>query len=553
VTGATGSLGAHVVAQLSARTDIARIYCLVRARNSEEAQTRVQRSLLQRKIYHTLHLTARSKIIALPANLADARLGLTNDLYSDITERLRSVIHCAWSVNFNMGLSSFEKDCIAGVRHLLDLCHAATGPTPASFDFCSSVSTVARCPFVEAPESLPELSWAQNIGYAQSKLVAENLCMKAAKATGIQARVLRVGQIVADTVHGVWNATEGIPLIMQTALTIGALPRLTETPSWTPVNIVAKAVIEIALSDAGAIVANVTNAKTFSWTEDLLPALRSAGLTFDEVEPKEWIRRLRTSNQDPVQNAPIKLVEFFASKYDRDSFPTNTRIYETKAARTFSPSLENAPVLDQDFVTKFVKQFMTSAWRISNLAPIHGIRKRKQVIVIAGPCGSGKTTIAQSLARKLNAVFVEADELHTSDAVSRMATGTALSDSDRIPWLERIKRRTIESLEELGYDDVVIACSALRKSYRDQLREMRGDRMEVTFVDLQCGEEELERRMGERVGHYMAPKLLESQMDVYEGLGAEETDCLPIDATKKVDSVVSGIEAMLSMHRETNM
>jgi carbohydrate kinase (thermoresistant glucokinase family) len=553
VTGATGSLGAHVVAQLSARTDIARVYCLVRARSSEDAYNRVQRSLLQRKIYHTLPLTARSKIIALPSTLADARLGLAADLYSNITQSLRSVIHCAWSVNFNMGLSSFEKDCILGVRHLLDLCHAATGPTPATFDFCSSVSTVARCPFAEAPESLPELSWAQNMGYAQSKLVAENLCMKAAKATGIQARVLRVGQIVADTVHGVWNATEGVPLIMQTALTVGALPRLTEMPSWTPVDVVAKAVTEIALSDAGAVVANVTNNKTFSWTEDLLPALRGAGLTFDEVEPKEWIRRLRASNPDPVQNPPMKLVEFFASKYDRDSFPTNTRTYETRAARAFSPSLEKAPVLDQDFVTKFVKQFITSAWRISDLTPIHEIRKRKQVIIIAGPCGSGKTTIAQSLARKLNAAFVEADELHTSDAVSRMTTGSALSDSDRIPWLERIKRRTVESLEELGYDVVVIACSALRKSYRDQLREMRGDGLEVTFVDLQCEEEKLKRRMGKRVGHYMAPGLLESQMDIYEGLGVEETDCLPVDAGKKVECVVSDIEVMLSMHHEIIM
>ena len=553
MTGATGSLGAHVVAQLSARTDIARVYCLVRARSSEDAQTRVQRSLLQRKIYHTLPLTARSKIMALPYALADARLGLTADLYSDITQSLRSVIHCAWSVNFNISLSSFEKDCIAGVRHLLDLCHAATGPMPASFNFCSSVSTVARCPFAEAPESLPELSWAQNMGYAQSKLVAENLCMKAAKATGIRARVLRVGQIVADTVQGVWNATEGIPLIMQTALTVGALPRLTETPSWTPVDIVAKAVTEIALSDAGAVVANVTNAKTFSWTEDLLPALRSAGLTFEEVEPKEWIRRLRASNPDPVQNAPMKLVEFFTSKYDRDSFPTNTRTYETRAARVLSPSLENALVLDQDFVAKFVTQFMTSAWRISDSAPIHDIRKRKQVIVIAGPCGSGKTTIAQSLARKLKAAFVEADELHTSDAISRMATGTALSDSDRIPWLERIKRRTIESLEELGYDSVVIACSALRGCYRDQLRRVGGGGVEVTFVDLQCGEEELKRRLGKRVDHYMEPGLLESQMDVYEGLGAEETDCLPVDAAKKVDCVVSEIEAMLSMRREIGM
>jgi thioester reductase-like protein len=111
--------------------------------------------------------------------------------------------------------------------------------------------------------------------------------MAAAMKTGVKTRVFRVGQIVADTVHGVWNDTEAIPLIMQSALTVGALPKLQESPSWTPVDVSARAVSEIALSEADSIVANVTNAKTFSWTNDLLPALREAGLQFEEVEPKE--------------------------------------------------------------------------------------------------------------------------------------------------------------------------------------------------------------------------------------------------------------------------
>ncbi|KAF1961133.1 acetyl-CoA synthetase-like protein [Byssothecium circinans] len=403
VTGSTGSLGAHVAAQLAICPDVVKVYCLVRARSPEEAKRRVQKSLLQRSIYHTLPLSARTKLTALPSDLSKPRLGLSDAVYSDLTRDLRSVIHCAWSVNFNLALSSFEKDCIAGVRHLLDLCHAASGPRPASFDFCSSVSTVSRCPVPEAPESLPELSWAQEMGYAQSKLVAENLCMEAAKATGIRARVLRVGQIVADTAHGVWNATEGIPLMMQSALTIGALPRLSETPSWTPVDVVARAVTEIALSDAGPIIANVTNAKTFRWTEDLLPALRNAGLKFDDVEPKEWVRRLRASSQDPIINPPIKLVDFFASKYDKDSLPSSTRTFATTTARKYSPALADAPVLDQAFVAKFVDRFLATAWK----APSEGTesKKAKSVIVLAGPCGSGKTTVAQLLSRKLNAAL----------------------------------------------------------------------------------------------------------------------------------------------------
>jgi thioester reductase-like protein len=153
----------------------------------------------------------------------------------------------------------------------------------------SSVSTVSRCPNLHTPEVVADLDWPHGMGYAQSKCVAEHLCVVAAQKTGVKARVLRVGQIVADTVHGVWNDTEAIPLMMQSALSVGALPKLQASPSWTPVDVIAKAVTEIALSNANSCVANVTNAKTFSWTDDHLPSLREAGLKFDEVEPKEWV------------------------------------------------------------------------------------------------------------------------------------------------------------------------------------------------------------------------------------------------------------------------
>ncbi|KAH6629751.1 hypothetical protein C7974DRAFT_359737 [Boeremia exigua] len=360
LTGTTGSLGAHVLAQLVSRNDIEAVHCLVRAKDHQDAARRITESLLQRKIY--LPLEARAKINALPSDFSDTHLGLPFATYNAIAQKVSHVIHCAWAVNFNWGLQSFEKDCVAGVNHLIGLCLASSAPGGnATFNFCSSVSTVARCPDLATPEQVAKFNWAQGMGYAQSKCVAENICVAAQKA-GVTARVLRVGQIVADTIHGVWNKDEAIPLMMQSALTISALPKLQESPSWTPVNIVAQAVAEISLSNAGTIVANVTNAKTFSWTDNLLPALRQAGLKFDEVEPKEWVERLRNSSSDVVANPTFKLVDFFASKYDKDTFGPS-RTYETTIARQWSSALDNAPVLDASFVKTFVDQFMFSAWK----------------------------------------------------------------------------------------------------------------------------------------------------------------------------------------------
>lgn len=202
MTGATGSLGAHVAARVSPDPFVKEVFCLVRAKDEREAMDRLKHSLLERKIYHSLPLACRKKLQALPFNQSDKMLGLSGTTYWAVANNPRAVIHCAWVVNFNLRLSSFEKDCIAGVHNLLSLCLAADNANPATFHFCSSDSAVARSPESHVPESLAEFASAQGMGYAQSKSVAEHICVRAAEAKGIKARVLRVGQIIADTCAG---------------------------------------------------------------------------------------------------------------------------------------------------------------------------------------------------------------------------------------------------------------------------------------------------------------------------------------------------------------
>ncbi|KAJ3542044.1 hypothetical protein NM208_g4312 [Fusarium decemcellulare] len=346
VTGVTGSLGAHIVAKLAVDPSINTIYCLARAETDEEATQRVESSLKQRRAYESLSLPQRGKVVGLASNFSDDLLGLSKEKYDIIRQDLRTVIHSAWAVNFNIHLSSFEKGNIDGIANLISLCQASAQPesgTPAAtFNFCSSVSTVSRATVNQVPESMPELSWAQGMGYAQSKAVAEHLCSRAAEK-GVTARVLRIGQIIADTKHGIWNHTEAIPLMLQAA-----------------------AVAEIALSDASGLVANIANPKQFDWSSDLLPALRRAGLEFEELEPKEWVEKLRSSTLDPQANPPVKLVDFFASKYDKTDFaPSKT--YVTENACSLSPALAEVGVLDQELVDSlaFSSTLSTSSLALS--------------------------------------------------------------------------------------------------------------------------------------------------------------------------------------------
>ena len=363
VTGATGSLGAHVVAQLVKKSEVTEVCCLVRASSQDNATNRVLLSLGDRALLHQLSPKLRQKITAYPSNFSKLDLGLNKDTYSRLQQGVSSVIHCAWSVNFNKRLSSFEADCIAGAKNLMLLCLSAQRPKPASFNFCSSVSTVARTSGAIVEESLPALTSAQGMGYAQSKLVTEHIISRASEQTGMAARVLRVGQIVADQSSGIWNDTEAIPLMLQAATTIGALPTLNERPRWLPVDVVATAVNDISLSNTSKTFFNVVHPNAFSWTNDLLPNLKQAGLKFEKLEQREWIKRLRASNQDVEQNPTYKLLEFFASKYDKElSNTTSSLDYETAAVEAISPALRDCPALTQDLVTKFVRQFLATSW-----------------------------------------------------------------------------------------------------------------------------------------------------------------------------------------------
>lgn len=177
----------------------------------------------------------RAKIVAFPSDLSHADLGLSEDSMQDLLSRLTHIIHSAWAVNFNLGVRSFEAQHIQGVYNLLNVCLRVQLSSPAKFFFCSSVSVASGTP---KPASIPEtaienLHHAQNMGYGRSKLVSEHIVCNAMKSTGITARVLRIGQLAGDGEMGNWNDTEAVPLMIRSAVSIGALPELDEV-QWMP-------------------------------------------------------------------------------------------------------------------------------------------------------------------------------------------------------------------------------------------------------------------------------------------------------------------------------
>jgi gluconokinase len=144
-------------------------------------------------------------------------------------------------------------------------------------------------------------------------------------------------------------------------------------------------------------------------------------------------------------------------------------------------------------------------------------RGERQHLVVMGVSGCGKTTVGEQLAIALGWPFTEGDRYHPQANIDKMAAGIPLTDEDRWPWL-RILADRIGAEERAGRSSV-LACSSLRRSYRDLLRSGGG---RVRFVHLYGAREVLASRLGARTGHFFPSDLLDSQLATLEPLGADE-------------------------------
>ena len=175
----------------------------------------------------------------------------------------------------------------------------------------------------------------------------------------------------------------------------------------------------------------------------------------------------------------------------------------------------------------------------------HGLSEhvgKVPAIVLIGVSGTGKTTVGKRLAPKVGGTFLEGDDYHTSANIAKMRAGTPLRDEDRWPWLAKIAAAIAAHTREGR--PVVVACSALRRVYRDRLRESA--RTPLTFVHLTIDAKLIERRLMARSQHFMPASLLKSQLETLEPLTADEAGTT-IAETGTADQTVAAIGRWLNL------
>jgi len=156
------------------------------------------------------------------------------------------------------------------------------------------------------------------------------------------------------------------------------------------------------------------------------------------------------------------------------------------------------------------------------------------IVIVAGVSGSGKTTVGALLAGRLGWMFADADDFHPAANVAKMRAGIPLTDEDRWPWLRALAAWMDERIAHGG--SAVLACSALKRSYRDMLL---GGRPEARMVFLATDSEVLTRRLAARVGHFFPEQLLRSQLEALEPPGPDERVIRVAPADNPADEVAA--------------
>jgi len=203
----------------------------------------------------------------------------------------------------------------------------------------------------------------------------------------------------------------------------------------------------------------------------------------------------------------------------------------------------------------------------------------------------GKTTLGMKLAKRLeNAPFRDGDDYHPRSNIEKMSNGIPLNDADRAPWLARIRTAALkitgnseDSSLGSGQDDtreneersntVVIACSALKRHYRDILRgaednpqvdskdssqiglhpavDERSERLapplRTYFVFIDGSKEMLMARIAARKGHFMKERMLDSQLAALERPDNEADVVivdLEADPEAQVNQAIAGLKRL---------
>lgn len=363
VTGATGSLGSHIVSAAAQMPNVVKVLCLNRP-GTIDATTRQEEAFTKRGI--TLETAVASKLQILAADTSKPLLGLSMDTYKDLVQSVTHIVHNAWPMSLTRSTTAYESQ-FQVMRNLMDLARECITLRPPpfrfSFQFISSIGAVGYYPLWSgrsvAPETPTTADTALPVGYADAKIVCERmlqdtLCLYPDRFRGM---AVRIAQITGSRTNGYWNPMEHFSFFVKSARLIRSLPDLQGTLSWSPVNDVANALLDLLIStDNPYLIYHIENPVRQPWPEMIQLLANELDIPRENIIPyNQWLNKIENCDASAADNPAKQLMTFWETHFLRMS--TGPLILDTSHSREHSKSLRESKPVGNDLVKQYIQQW----------------------------------------------------------------------------------------------------------------------------------------------------------------------------------------------------
>jgi acyl transferase domain-containing protein/thioester reductase-like protein/acyl carrier protein len=329
VTGASGSLGAHLVQTLAERADVAAVVCMNRPVTNVSADKRQAEALSSRGI--ELSSAARAKLRVYNTDTSKPQLGLQAQEYAWLVQHGTHLIHNAWPMSGTRPLRAYEPQ-IKVMRNLLDLARdmaITAAPRKVGFQFISSIGVVGFSADSHVLEQPVPMAAVMPSGYNEGKWVCERMLIQTLRRHPqlFRASVARPGQISGSTVSGFWNPVEHFAFVIKSAQALKAWPDLQGVLHWLPVDRSASVMVDLLKIDGhddatvetdAYPVYHVDNPVGQPWKEMSVTLAAALGIPPSGIIPfEDWVKLVRNSTLSDAENPATRVIGFLESHFER--------------------------------------------------------------------------------------------------------------------------------------------------------------------------------------------------------------------------------------------
>ena len=299
LTGATGYLGMHILNELLNGYDI-HIYCPLRSKNGEDPKHRLKTMFFYYfgRTEAFQHIDERVSVFAAEVTQPDS---LDRFDHHELT-----VINCVANVKHFSAGNDIELVNIESVRHLIAFCLR----TDSRLIHISTTSiaglSVDGVPGPDVKLTEKDLWLGQNIDenkYVYSKYKAEELVLEAIAHHGLNAKIMRVGNLSAREKDGEFQInfnTNNFLALLRAYVIIGMVPyeALSQVFEFSPIDEVAQAIMLLATTPKECTVFHPYNTHP-QYLADILNGFAAAGITLQRVEKEEFQEALNRLMANP--------------------------------------------------------------------------------------------------------------------------------------------------------------------------------------------------------------------------------------------------------------